>query len=212
MACTLFLILSSLAWLHGSHGLEPSCTAASHGSDLTVMHPFGPCSPFPRAKSLSWEDALFEMAAEDEARLLYLESLQVSPRGRKRTFVPIASGRQVLQSTAYIVQTSVGTPPQPMLMAMDISNDAAWMPCSGCVGCSSAVFSSPKSTSYKTLPCQASQCKQVQLQLQLPSFPLLCIFGPTIHVAFGTGSMALRPHSLSITFATKIKGAIELND
>ncbi|RWR95762.1 aspartyl protease AED3-like protein [Cinnamomum micranthum f. kanehirae] len=163
LRCTLLLLLSSLSWLHEAHGSGPGCAATQHGSDITVMHPYGPCSPFPQAESLSWEQALFQMNAEDDARLLYLGNLQVVPRpkGRKRTFVPIASGRQTLQSTAYIVRVSVGTPPQAFLMALDISNDAAWIPCSGCLGCSSTVFTSATSTSYKTLPCQAPQCKQV---------------------------------------------------
>lgn len=102
-----------------------------------------------------------EMVAKDEARVLYLTSLVVGGKKKKKSFVPIASGRQIFQSTSYIVRVSVGTPPQTMLMAMDISNDASWVPCSGCVGCSSSVFDSNNSSSYQSLDCQAPQCKQV---------------------------------------------------
>ncbi|KAG5227715.1 hypothetical protein OIU78_009284 [Salix suchowensis] len=46
-------------------------------------------------------------------------------------------------------------------MALDTSNDAAWIPCNGCAGCSSTVFNSAASTTFKTLGCGAPQCKQV---------------------------------------------------
>ncbi|KAM1184577.1 hypothetical protein FF1_014037 [Malus domestica] len=75
--------------------------------------------------------------------------------------VPITSGRQIIQSPTYIVKAKIGTPPQTLLMVVDTSSDAAWIPCNGCVGCSSNVFNSIKSTTCKNLGCQAAQCKQV---------------------------------------------------
>ncbi|XP_058079329.1 aspartyl protease AED3-like [Magnolia sinica] len=139
------------------------CTPSEHhGSTLTIMHLYGPCSPFRTSKSPpTWESNLLEMASRDEARLLYLTRMATTVTTSKKTIVPIASGRQIIQSTNYIVRVSVGTPPQPLLMAMDTSNDAAWIPCAGCVGCSPSVFDSTKSSTYKTLGCQAVQCKQV---------------------------------------------------
>ncbi|KAF2322524.1 hypothetical protein GH714_017452 [Hevea brasiliensis] len=95
------------------------------------------------------------MQAKDQARLQYLSSLVA-----RKSVVPVASGRQITQSPTYIVSAKIGTPAQTMLLAMDTSNDVAWLPCSGCVGCSSAVFNSAKSTTFKTLGCQAAQCKQ----------------------------------------------------
>ncbi|KAE8709210.1 thioredoxin-like protein CITRX [Hibiscus syriacus] len=96
--------------------------------------------------------------AKDQARLQYLSTLVVA----KKSVVPVASGRQMVQSPTYIVRAIIGTPPQTMLMAMDTSNDAAWIPCNGCLGCSSKVFNAAKSTTFKTLGCHAPQCKQVQ--------------------------------------------------
>ncbi|XP_058107853.1 aspartyl protease AED3-like [Magnolia sinica] len=152
--CCLFIL--SLPWLDSTaHASAPRCAALQqHGSTLGIMHLYGPCSPFRLAKS--WEETLLEMAAADEARLLYLTNLRST-----RVILPVGSGRQLLQSTTYIVRTNVGTPRQPMLMALDISNDAAWVPCAGCVGCSRSVFDSSKSSTYSTLGCQAVQCKQV---------------------------------------------------
>ncbi|XP_068661589.1 aspartyl protease AED3-like [Aristolochia californica] len=124
------------------------CTVQA--TTLTVTHAVNPRS------SNSWEDTLFEMFDKDNARFLYLASLAT-----KRTSVPIASGRQVTQTANYIVRVSVGTPPQTLLMAMDTSNDAAWLPCSGCVGCSSTFFDTAKSPEYKSLTCGAPACRQV---------------------------------------------------
>ncbi|KAA8537334.1 hypothetical protein F0562_026979 [Nyssa sinensis] len=148
----------SLAFLFLSlaQGLIPKCDTPEHGSTLRVLHVYSPCSPFRPSEPLSWEESVLQMQAKDQARLQFLSSLVAG-----KSVVPIASGRQVIQSPTYIVRATIGTPPQTMLMAMDTSNDAAWIPCTGCVGCSSAVFDPVKSTTFKTLNCQAAQCKQV---------------------------------------------------
>lgn len=100
---------------------------------------------------------MIQTQSQDKNRLLYLSSLV----NGKKSMVPIASGRGIIQSPTYIVRAAIGTPPQTFLMAVDTSSDAAWVPCSGCIGCASTTFASEKSTSFKTLGCDAAQCKQV---------------------------------------------------
>ncbi|XP_010523939.1 PREDICTED: aspartyl protease AED3-like [Tarenaya hassleriana] len=130
----------------------------SHSSNLKIFHVFSPCSPYrPSRPPLSWENALLRIQDEDKARLLYLSSLAVAGK----SVVPIASGRQIIQTPTYIVRANVGPPPQPMLVALDIGNDVSWLPCAGCVGCSSSVtFDSSMSTSFRSVDCQAPQCRQ----------------------------------------------------
>ncbi|XP_012447240.1 aspartyl protease AED3 [Gossypium raimondii] len=140
-----------------AQGLNPKCETQDHGSNLQVFHIYSPCSPFKPSKPLSWEEDVLQTQAKDQARLQYLSSLVA-----KKSVVPIASGRQIVQSPTYIVRANIGTPPQTLLMAMDTSNDAAWIPCTGCLGCSSTVFDNAKSTTFQSLGCQAPQCKQVQ--------------------------------------------------
>ncbi|KAK2968889.1 hypothetical protein RJ640_025496 [Escallonia rubra] len=149
-------ILPLLFFLTLAHGLSPKCNTPDKGSTLQVLHVFSPCSPFRPPTPLSWEESVLQMQSDDKTRLLYLSTLVAG-----KSVVPIASGRQIIQSPTYIVRATVGTPPQTMLMAVDTSNDAAWVPCTGCVGCSSAVFNPAKSTSFKPLGCQDAQCKQV---------------------------------------------------
>ncbi|CAA7046163.1 unnamed protein product [Microthlaspi erraticum] len=124
-----------------------------HPSDLRVFHINSPCTPFKQPNSVSWESTLLQ----DKARFLYLSSLASA----KKPSVPIASGRSIVQSPTYVVRANIGTPAQPMLVALDTSNDAAWIPCSGCVGCASSVLFDPsKSTSSSSIQCDAPQCKQ----------------------------------------------------
>ncbi|MED6174453.1 hypothetical protein PIB30_069144, partial [Stylosanthes scabra] len=153
----LFLLLISLSQLQG---LTPKCEDDDdnhHTSTLKVFHIFSPCSPFKPKTPISWEQTILQLQAKDQTRLEYLSSLVA-----RRSVVPIASGRQITQSPTYIVRAKIGTPKQTLLMAMDTSNDAAWVPCSGCVGCpSSTAFAPSKSTTFRNVRCSAPQCKQV---------------------------------------------------
>ena len=106
---------------------------------------------------------MLKMQSDDTTRLLFLSNLVAG-----RSVAPVASGRGILQTPTYIVRARVGTPPQTFLMAVDNSNDAAWLPCSGCTGCAATTFASDKSASFKTLGCKASQCKQVITVIDLP--------------------------------------------
>ncbi|MBA0725986.1 hypothetical protein Golax_001844 [Gossypium laxum] len=170
--CLVFLFISV------AQGLNPKCDTQDHGSTLQVFHIYSQCSPFKPSKPLSWEEDMLSMLAKDQARLQYLSSLVAG-----KSVVPVASGRQIVQSPTYIVRAKIGTPPQTMLMAMDTSNDAAWIPCNGCIGCSSKVFNTAKSTTFNTLRCHAAQCKQVPNPTCGGS---ACVFNMT----YGTSSIA----------------------
>ncbi|KAL0455898.1 UNVERIFIED_CONTAM: Aspartyl protease AED3 [Sesamum latifolium] len=129
------VLLFSLATLFFTlaQGLHtPNCNVPDQGSTLQVIHVNSPCSPLRPKTPLSWEASLLQMQSSDKARLQYLSSLLVAGR----SIVPIASGRAITQNPTYIVRAKIGTPAQTLLMAVDTSNDAAWVPCTGCVGCS----------------------------------------------------------------------------
>ncbi|MQM16736.1 hypothetical protein Taro_049696 [Colocasia esculenta] len=106
------------------------------------------------------EDALLNITSNGASHLLYLSSVVVSTR---KTVAFIASGCQVLQSANYVVRICLGKAPQPMLMALDTSNDATWLPCPICAGCPppSAIFDSTKSSSFTLVPCGDARCNQV---------------------------------------------------
>ncbi|XP_062186532.1 aspartyl protease AED3-like [Phragmites australis] len=160
MGRRMLIALSAMLLATGATASHPSCPATppDTGTTLQVSHAFGPCSPLgPEAAAPSWTGFLADQAARDASRLLYLDSLAVGGRA----YAPIASGRQLLQTPTYVVRARLGTPPQQLLLAVDTSNDAAWIPCSGCAGCpTSTPFNPAASTSYRLVPCGSPLCTQ----------------------------------------------------
>ncbi|KAL1535137.1 saccharopepsin [Salvia divinorum] len=154
MAALLFSVVALFLW-HQPSTVAGRCGLTDQGSTLQVLHVNSPCSPF-RPKTLSWENSVLQMQADDKTRLQYLSSLVAG-----RSIVPIASGRAVTQNPTYIVRLNIGTPSQQLLVALDTSNDAAWIPCTGCIGCSSSTFDPAKSSTFKPLRCGSPQCSQV---------------------------------------------------
>lgn len=142
--------------------LSTACNAAfdpcsSPKSDLSVIHIYGKCSPFNSPKpATSWVNTVLNMASNDPKRVTYLSSLVA----QKPTSVPIAPG-QVINIGNYVVRAKIGTPGQLLFMALDTSNDAAWLPCSGCTGCSSTVFAPNTSATYGSVDCSIPECTQV---------------------------------------------------
>ncbi|XP_076960619.1 aspartyl protease AED3-like [Bidens hawaiensis] len=134
---------------------------------------------------------VLQMQTEDHTRLAYLESLVSG-----RSFVPIGSGRQILQSPTYVVKAKIGTPAQTLFMALDTSTDMNMVPCTGCVGCgSNKPFSFAKSTTFKSLECGASQCRQVQNTNCLGTTCLM-------NMTYGASSIAANLAQDNITLAT----------
>ncbi|EPS70765.1 hypothetical protein M569_03988, partial [Genlisea aurea] len=117
---------------------------AFHDSDSTLKL-------IPQKNQLSWKESLLN----DASRIAYLA----------RSIVPIASGRAVTLNPTYIVRATIGTPPQTLLLALDTSNDVAWVPTTGCSGCSAAsdavAYNPSKSTTFKPVNCGSPQCNQV---------------------------------------------------
>ncbi|KAJ8529333.1 hypothetical protein K7X08_036168 [Anisodus acutangulus] len=153
------LLIFSLA--QGGELTNPKCAKFqdNKGSNtLQVLHVNNPCSPFKQQNApMSWVDTVLQMQSKDTTRLEFLASLVAG-----RSFVPTASGRQILQTPTYIVRAKIGTPPQTLMVALDNSNDVAWFPCTGCVGCSSStVFAPVKSTTFKNVSCERAVCSLV---------------------------------------------------
>ena len=154
---TAFIFLISTLLVSTTKGFDPC--PSSKGSDLSVIHVHGQCSPFKQQNAGSWVSTVVNMASHDPARVTYLSSLVASP---KATNVPIASGQQALNTGNYVVRVKLGSPGQLMFMVLDTSRDAAWVPCAACAGCSSPTFSPNASSTYASLQCSVPQCTQVR--------------------------------------------------
>ncbi|KAM0052047.1 putative nepenthesin [Helianthus debilis subsp. tardiflorus] len=186
MEVALLLVVLLLGVVSG----HPSCYSNDGDSSLKVFHISSPCSPFRPKTPLSWAETVLQMQADDHTRLAYLSSLVAG-----RSFVPIGSGRQLIQSPTYIVRAKIGTPPQTLLMALDTSADIAMVPCAGCLGCTSAPFAFAKSTTFKPIDCAAAQCKQVQNTNCLGTTCLM-------NMTYGASSIAANLGQDNITLAT----------
>ncbi|KAH6759823.1 hypothetical protein C2S51_016772, partial [Perilla frutescens var. frutescens] len=129
--------------------LTPNCDISQDdGSTLEIMHVDHPSSPY-KSKS---PHTMLQMHSNDKMRHQFLSSLAV----------PLAAGMSFVQRPVYIVRARIGTPEKSLLMAMDTSNDAAWVPCEGCVGCAStASFNPTASSTFDAVRCRAPQCNQV---------------------------------------------------
>ncbi|KAF8023338.1 hypothetical protein BT93_F0749 [Corymbia citriodora subsp. variegata] len=157
MDSTISSLLFFALLISGAIATSP-CTSPSDNSDLSVIHIYGKCSPFDPPKPESWVNTVLDMASKDPERVEYLSTLVA----QKTASAPIAPGQQTLNIGNYVVRVKIGTPGQLMYMVLDTSNDAAWVPCSGCVGCSATTFSPNTSSSYGSMDCSVPQCNQVR--------------------------------------------------
>lgn len=138
-------------------------------SGITVIPIHGNCSPF-KNLSTSWDNTIIDMASMDPQRVEYLASLDASLRKKRVSATPIASG-QAFNIGNYVVRVKLGTPGQILFMVLDTSTDEAWVPCTGCTGCSSsAAYSQQASTSYGgAVACYSPRCRQVRGAQPCPS-------------------------------------------
>lgn len=150
-------LLLCVVWVMSGNATDP-CGSQPDESDLNVIPVYSKCSPFRPPKADSWDTRIVDMASKDPLRVRYLSTLL----GQKTvSAAPIASG-QAFNIGNYIVRAKLGTPGQLLFMVLDTSTDEAFVPCSGCTGCSDTTFSPKASTSYGPLDCSVPQCGQVR--------------------------------------------------
>ncbi|XP_020578911.1 aspartyl protease 25-like [Phalaenopsis equestris] len=117
------------------------CSSPSTPGDITILHINSKCSPLISSPTTPLDSLLQLTHRIDPARLSFLSSLS--------TFsVPIASGQHILNSAIYLLRATIGSPPQPLLLALDSAADSSFL--------SSSNFSS--SSTFQPLPCSSSLC------------------------------------------------------
>ncbi|CAJ1973991.1 unnamed protein product [Sphenostylis stenocarpa] len=151
------VLLVSVVWLMRGNAIDP-CASQPDESDLNVIPIYSKCSPFKPPKADSWDNRIVTMASKDPLRVKYLSTLLPQ---KTVSSAPIASG-QAFNIGNYVVRVKLGTPGQLLFMVLDTSTDEAFVPCSGCTGCSDTTFSPKASTSYGPLDCSVPQCGQVR--------------------------------------------------
>ncbi|KAJ1287119.1 hypothetical protein BS78_03G405700 [Paspalum vaginatum] len=179
-------------------------STAVHSSTLLLARSH-PVSPDANAPVTAWASSLAAQSAADAARVA---TLAAHAKKARRSFVPIAPGRQILRIPNYVARARLGTPAQALLVAIDPSNDAAWVPCSACAGCApppAPSFSPTRSSTYRTLRCGAPQCAQAPG----PSCPAgagaPCAFnltyaGSTFQALLGQDALALEGGAVATSY------------
>ncbi|KAG2594266.1 hypothetical protein PVAP13_5NG634900 [Panicum virgatum] len=150
----LVIVLLSTFW-------APSTAVRSSTLHLARSHSV---SPDAGAPITAWAASLAAQSAADAARVATLAAGSGNTKkGGRRSFVPIAPGRQILSIPNYVARARLGTPAQTLLVAIDPSNDAAWVPCGGCTGCapSAPSFAPTLSSTYRPVRCGSPECAQV---------------------------------------------------
>ncbi|KAF7033354.1 hypothetical protein CFC21_044461 [Triticum aestivum] len=148
-----------------------------HSSTLLLARSHSLPSPSAGALLTEWAASLAAQSAADVTRVAMLAAAvpaKAKPRSKGRSFVPIAPGRQILSIPNYVARARLGTPSQTLLVAIDPSNDAAWIPCSACIGCapkSSPSFAPTDSSTYRPVRCGSPQCAQVPGAASCPGGP-----------------------------------------
>ncbi|KAK2445496.1 aspartyl protease AED3 [Trifolium repens] len=151
------LTLCYVIYISNINAIDP-CASQPDDSDLNVIPMYGKCSPFNPPKVDSWDNRVINMASKDPARMNYLSTLVAR---KTATSAPIASG-QSFNIGNYVVRVKIGTPGQLLFMVLDTSTDEAFVPSSGCIGCSATTFFPNASTSFVPLDCSVPQCGQVR--------------------------------------------------
>ncbi|KAF3786876.1 Aspartic proteinase nepenthesin-1 [Nymphaea thermarum] len=163
MAAVFLTLVVLLHLFSGTVTASDPCATSSPAADgsttLTLLHINSKCSPFAFTAnpSASLLDSVLQMASNDAFRLAAIA-------GGRRS-IPVASGLHVTNSGNYVVRVKVGTPGQLMFMVLDTSNDATWVPNTGCSGCPTMVssfFFPNHSATFSPLGCRAPECSRLR--------------------------------------------------
>ncbi|WOL20321.1 nepenthesin [Canna indica] len=150
MLCILLILFSSSSYAFTS-------TTNGTGFRVRLIHRNSPLSPFHNPNA-SHNDEWKDMIARSEARLNYFKSIQdymiLSPGDIQ---IPLVLDN----SSEYLMQFSIGTPPVPVAAIADTGSATMWiqaLPCKYCYPQNSPIFDPSKSSTFKTIACSDPIC------------------------------------------------------
>ena len=133
--------------------------ASNDGFSVELMHRDSPKSPF------------YDPSETPQQRLANTLRRSIN---RVNHFRPTSSfstnavdSEIVPDSGEYLMQYAVGTPPVKVFGIADTGSDLTWLQCAPCTECykqKDPIFDPAKSSTYKTVPCTAPQCRTVSGQ------------------------------------------------
>lgn len=130
--------------------------ASNEGFSVELMHRDSPKSPF-------YDPS--ETPQQRLANALRRSINRVNHFSPTSSFSTDAVGSVIVPATGeYLMQYAVGTPPVKVLGIFDTGSDLTWLQCAPCTKCyqqTDPIFDPAKSSTYKTIPCTAPQCRTV---------------------------------------------------
>ncbi|XP_042374065.1 aspartyl protease family protein At5g10770-like [Zingiber officinale] len=173
----------------------------SSGIHFALHHPRSPCSPAPFAVPLPFSTVLSHDAARVQALTSRLSKTTAtisrassSPLLRPDAVsVPLSKGTS-LGVGNYVTRIGLGTPSKSYAVVVDTGSSFSWVQCSPCrVYCHSqvgSVFDPSASSTYRSLPCSASECGGLESSTLNPpacSVSNVCIY----EASYGDSSFSI---------------------
>ncbi|KAF3680799.1 Aspartic proteinase CDR1 [Capsicum annuum] len=122
------------------------------GFTLDLIHRDSPQSPFYNPSN-SVRDAFHRSFSRAS---FFQKSSFASPDSIQSSISPIPG--------EYLMKLSIGTPPVEIVAIADTGSDLTWTQCQPCINCfqqSYPLFDSKKSSTYKTIGCDAQECTSI---------------------------------------------------
>lgn len=160
---------------------------AQSGNSLTIIHRYGPCSPYNESKP-----SQLETLARDSLRVASLQERISGSTGDNTTFIeqsgvsiPARSGAY-LGTSNYVVTIGLGTPTRAQTVEIDTGSDICWVQCRPCTSCyqqQEPIFNPSASSSYSRFSCSSTACTNLNRNRRSCSAGA-CVYG----VQYGDGS------------------------
>ncbi|PKA51356.1 Protein aspartic protease in guard cell 1 [Apostasia shenzhenica] len=166
----------------------------SSGLYLTLHHPRSPCSPAADLRNLPFSEVLHH-----ESRRVASLSHRLQRGATAATATTAAVSVPLTQGTAlgvgnYIARIGLGTPAKFASVIVDTGSSLSWVQCSPCkMSCHKQrdpIFNPAASSTYRPLPCSATECSELQSATLNPSAcsrSATCIYEAT----YGDSSFSL---------------------
>ncbi|KAJ6847999.1 putative protein ASPARTIC PROTEASE IN GUARD CELL 1 [Iris pallida] len=153
---------------------QSSCSSKSSTGDfpssvhLTLHHPRDPCSPAP------FPPLPFSTILHHDDHRAHSLAHRASGHSSSSSSVsaPLTPGTSVGVGN-YVTRIGLGTPSKTYIVVVDTGSSLSWLQCSPCnVSCHDQVgpvFDPSSSTSYRPVPCSASECSSLPSATLNPS-------------------------------------------
>ena len=128
--------------------------ASNDGFSVELMHRDSPKSPF-YDPSETPQQRLANTLRRSHNRVNHFRSTSSFSTNE-------VSSEIVSDGGEFLMQYAVGTPPVKVLGIADTGSDLTWLQCAPCTECykqKDPIFNPAKSSTYKTVPCTAPQCR-----------------------------------------------------